>query len=143
MNPLNNHSSDDGSPLPTKQPRMEEAATGVCAGRDVIVYHQNQSPFLCLPDETKSIIIRYLGFREITRLAKVCRYLRDFVKNDKAMERAWYRRFPSPHQYQLKTIVTAKDKQQLSDWLRSFANADTAGHIFSLYYQHSWLPDGG
>ncbi|WP_448215007.1 F-box protein [Endozoicomonas sp. 2B-B] len=92
MSPVNSNSGID-SPTPV-QPQLEEASTVVSAGREVSVYHQNQSPFLCLPHETKSMIIRYLGFREITRLAKVCRHLRDLVENDKALERAWFRRFP-------------------------------------------------
>ncbi|WP_422473015.1 F-box/WD repeat-containing protein [Endozoicomonas sp. ALB032] len=123
MGPVNRNSGID-SPTPG-QPQLEEASTVVSAGREVSVYMQNQSPFLCLPYDTKSMIIRYLGFREITRLAKVCRHLRDLVENDKALERAWFRRFPSPHQYQLKAMITRKDEQQLRDWLAPFADKDT------------------
>ncbi|WOG28272.1 F-box/WD40 repeat-containing protein [Endozoicomonas sp. 8E] len=123
MSPVNSNSGID-SPTPG-QPQLEEASTAVSAGREVSVYIQNQSPFLCLPYETKSMIIRYLGFREITRLVKVCRHLRDLVEHDKALERAWYRRFPSPHQYQLKAMITKKDEQQLRDWLAPFADEDT------------------
>ncbi|WP_448215014.1 F-box/WD repeat-containing protein [Endozoicomonas sp. 2B-B] len=126
MNPLNNNSSDDGTVSPTpKRPRLEAVPTGVTAGRDVTLYNQNQSPFLCLPDEPKSVIIRYLGLREIARLARVCKYLGDFVENSKALERAWYRRFPSQHRDQLKTIFKAKTNQELRDWLRPFANNET------------------
>ncbi|WOG28273.1 F-box/WD40 repeat-containing protein [Endozoicomonas sp. 8E] len=125
MDPVNSNSGID-LPSPTPgQPQLEEASTVVSAGREVSVYIQNQSPFLCLPYEIKSMIIRYLGFREITRLAKVCRHLRDLVENDKAVARAWYRRFPSPHQYQLKAMIAKKDEQQLRDWLAPFANKDT------------------
>ncbi|WP_448215010.1 F-box/WD repeat-containing protein [Endozoicomonas sp. 2B-B] len=123
MSPVNSNSGID-SPTPV-QPQLEEASTVVSAGREVSVYIQNQSPLLCLPYETKSMIIRYLGFREITRLAKVCRHLRDLVENDKALERAWFRRFPSRHQYQLKAMITKKDEQQLRDWLAPFADEDT------------------
>ncbi|WP_422473013.1 F-box/WD repeat-containing protein [Endozoicomonas sp. ALB032] len=123
MSPVNSNSGID-SPTPV-QPQLEEASTVVSAGREVSVYIQNQSPLLCLPYETKSMIIRYLGFREITRLAKVCRHLRDLVENDKALERAWFRRFPSQHQYQLKAMITRKDEQQLRDWLAPFADEDT------------------
>ncbi|WP_422139314.1 F-box/WD repeat-containing protein [Endozoicomonas sp. ALC020] len=123
MSPVNSNSGID-SPTPV-QPQLEEASTVVSAGREVSVYHQNQSPLLCLPYETKSMIIRYLGFREITRLAKVCRHLRDLVENDKALERAWFRRFPLRHQYQLKAMITRKDEQQLRDWLAPFADEET------------------
>ncbi|WP_422135969.1 MULTISPECIES: F-box/WD repeat-containing protein [unclassified Endozoicomonas] len=125
MTPLNNNSSNDGSLSPTpKQPRLEQVPTGMVAGRDVTAYNQNQSSFFCLPDEIKTKIIHYLGFREITRLAEVCKHLRDLVENHKALERAWYRQLPSPLQYQLKTIATTKDEQQLRDWLKPFANKD-------------------
>ncbi|WP_422452100.1 F-box/WD repeat-containing protein [Endozoicomonas sp. ALC066] len=123
MTPLNNNSGNDGST--PEQPRLEQAPTGMVAGRDVTAYNQNQSAFFCLPDESKTMIIRYLGFRDITRLVKVCKYFRDLVENHKALERAWYQRFPSPHLYQLKTIATTKDEQQLRDWLKPFANKDT------------------
>ncbi|WP_422413121.1 F-box protein, partial [Endozoicomonas sp. ALB122] len=87
MTPLNNNSSNDGSLSPTpKQPGLEQAPTGTLAGSDVTAYNQNQSSFFSLPDESKTMIIRYLGFREITRLAKVCRYLRDLVENHNALE---------------------------------------------------------
>ncbi|WP_448215002.1 F-box/WD repeat-containing protein [Endozoicomonas sp. 2B-B] len=123
MSPVNSNSGIDS---PTHgQPQLEEASTAFSAGREVSIYNQNQSPFLCLPHETKSMIICYLGFREITRLAKVCRHLRDLVENDKALERAWFRRFPSQHQYQLKAMITKKDEQQLRDWLAPFADEDT------------------
>ncbi|WOG28266.1 F-box/WD40 repeat-containing protein [Endozoicomonas sp. 8E] len=126
MNPLDNNSRNEGTVSPTpKRPRLEAVPTGVTAGRDVTAYNQNQSSFLCLPDEPKSVIIRYLGLREIARLARVCKYLGDFVENSKALERAWYRRFPSQHRHQLKTIFKAKTNQELRDWLRPFANNDT------------------
>ncbi|WOG28289.1 F-box protein [Endozoicomonas sp. 8E] len=81
MNPLNNNYNNEGSlPPPPRGAQLEEGATGVCASMDVNVY--NQSPFLRLPYETKSLIIRYLGFREITRLAKVCRYFHDLVRQN-------------------------------------------------------------
>ncbi|WP_422139338.1 F-box-like domain-containing protein [Endozoicomonas sp. ALC020] len=125
MTPLNNNTSNDGSLSPTpKQPRLEQVPTGIVAGRDVTAYNQNQSSFFCLPDESKTTIIRYLGFREITRLVRVCKYFRDLVENHNALERAWCRRFPSPLQYQLKTIATTKDEQQLRDWLKPFTIMD-------------------
>ncbi|WP_422139307.1 F-box/WD repeat-containing protein [Endozoicomonas sp. ALC020] len=123
MSPVNRNSGID-SPTPG-QPQLEGSPKAVSAGREVSVCIQNQSPLLCLPYETKSMIIRYLGFREITRLARVCRHLRDLVENDKALERAWYRRFPPRHQYQLKATITEKDEQQLRDWLAPFADKDT------------------
>ncbi|WP_422135940.1 F-box/WD repeat-containing protein [Endozoicomonas sp. ALD040] len=123
MSPVNSNSGIDS---PTHgQPQLEEASTVFSAGREVSVYMQNQSPLLCLPYETKSMIIRYLGFREITRLARVCRHLYDLVEYDKALERAWFRRFPSQHRYQLMAMITRKDEQQLRDWLAPFADKDT------------------
>ncbi|WP_257292364.1 F-box protein, partial [Endozoicomonas sp. ONNA1] len=83
MGPMNNNSSIDNLLPPTPEPlQMEEALTGVIAGREVSVYNNNQCLLLDLPVELESVLIRYLGFREITRLAKVCRYLRDFIKED-------------------------------------------------------------
>ncbi|WOG28225.1 F-box/WD40 repeat-containing protein [Endozoicomonas sp. 8E] len=122
MKTMNSNSYIDVShpPIP-KQHRLEEGPTGVSAGRDVTACDQNKSLFFYLPNETKSMIIRYLGFREITHLKKVCRYFRDLIEKDKLLERAWYRQFSSPHQYQLETIVKAKDEQQLRDWLSPFA----------------------
>ncbi|WP_422409859.1 MULTISPECIES: F-box/WD repeat-containing protein [unclassified Endozoicomonas] len=123
MGPVNSNSVIDS---PTHgQVQLEETPKAVSAGREVSVYIQNQSPFLCLPFETKSMIIRYLGFREINRLAKVCRHLCGLVEYDKALQRAWFRRFPSQHQYQLKAMIAKKDEQQLRDWLAPFADEDT------------------
>ncbi|WP_257252298.1 F-box protein, partial [Endozoicomonas sp. SESOKO3] len=97
---MKSNCGSDGLLLPTPEPpQMEEASTGVIAGRYVSVYNNNQCLLLDLPVEVESVLIRYLGFREITRLAKVCRYLRDFIKEDKALEKAWIRRFPSPQKY--------------------------------------------
>ncbi|WP_257255248.1 WD40 repeat domain-containing protein, partial [Endozoicomonas sp. SESOKO3] len=110
------------------QPQLEQAPTGVSAGRDVTLHNNNESLFLCLTDVPKLRIIRYLGFREIICLAKVCKYLRDFVKAEKALERAWSRRFPpfpSPHQYQLKNTIKTKNEHQLRAWLKPFADAGT------------------
>ncbi|WP_257274488.1 hypothetical protein, partial [Endozoicomonas sp. SESOKO4] len=71
MGPLKNNSSIDSLPLPTpEQPRLEEAPTGVSAGRDVTVYNNNQCLLLDLPVELESVLIRYLGFREVVCLAK-------------------------------------------------------------------------
>ncbi|WP_257291753.1 F-box protein, partial [Endozoicomonas sp. ONNA1] len=108
-----------------EQPRLERAQTAVSLGRDVRVQDNIEPTFFHLPEEVHAKIICYLEFRDITRIAKVCVYLRDLVKNNKALEIAWFRRFPSPRQYQLKTIVMTKDSQQLRDWLKPFANRDT------------------
>ncbi|WOG28285.1 F-box/WD repeat-containing protein [Endozoicomonas sp. 8E] len=128
MNPINSHSGiqEPLSPAP-KRNRLEEAATVVYTGRDVTPYYHNNSPFLDLPELIQLKIIRCLGLREITRLAKVCRYFRNLVKQDKALERAWYRRFPSPQQYQLRSTIETKDQQQLRDWLEPFADKGTIG----------------
>ncbi|WP_422135963.1 F-box/WD repeat-containing protein [Endozoicomonas sp. ALD040] len=132
MTPLNNHSSNDGSlSLIPEQPPLEGTSTAVSAGRDVSVYHQKQSLFFCLPDEQKSMIVRYLAFREVTRLAKTCKYLYDLVNEEKALEKAWYRRFPSAYQNPLDTLVRTKDEQQLRDWLKAFADKDTIGSLLT------------
>ncbi|WOG28294.1 F-box/WD repeat-containing protein [Endozoicomonas sp. 8E] len=112
------------SPAP-EQSQSEEAPTGVSAGRDVTLYHNNNSPFLHLPELTQLKIIRCLGFRDITRLAEVCRYFHDLVQENNALGRAWNRRFPSPYLYQLKTTIKTKDGQQLRDWFKPMANTGT------------------
>ncbi|WP_422138424.1 F-box/WD repeat-containing protein [Endozoicomonas sp. ALC020] len=108
-----------------EQTQLEEAATGVSESREVTLYHNNNSPFFELPELIHSKIIRCLGLREVTRLAEVCRYFRHLVKQNKALERAWNRRFPSSHQYQLKTTIKTKNEHQLRDWLKPFANKET------------------
>ncbi|WP_252178097.1 F-box protein [Endozoicomonas sp. 4G] len=111
---------------PPKQPRTEEAPRGVSAGRKVAVFDKNESLFLSLPDVPTFKIIRHLSFREIIGLAKVCSHFHQFIKTNKTVEKIWYRRFPAPHQYQLKTIATAKnDEQKLRNWLQPFANENT------------------
>ncbi|WP_257291372.1 F-box/WD repeat-containing protein [Endozoicomonas sp. ONNA1] len=111
-------------PTPVQQP-LEEALSGVSAGRDVTPYYNNNAPFLYLPELTQLEIVRYLGLREVTRLAKVCRYFRDLVKDNNALGRAWNRRFPSPYLDQLKATLKTKDEQQLRNWLEPFANKGT------------------
>ncbi|WP_448217598.1 F-box protein [Endozoicomonas sp. 2B-B] len=91
-----------------EQTQREEAATGVSESREVTLDHNNNSPFFELPELIHSKIIRCLGLRDVIRLAKVCRYFRHRVKKNKALERAWNRRFPSSHQYQLKTTIKTK-----------------------------------
>ncbi|WP_257254557.1 F-box protein, partial [Endozoicomonas sp. SESOKO3] len=115
------------APLPPapKIPRLLEAPTVVSLGREVSVQEKVEPTFFHLAEETHVKIIRYLDFRSIHCLTKVCTYLRYLVKKNRALERAWYRRFPSTHQYQLKTIFTSKDDQQLRDWLSPFANSGT------------------
>ncbi|WOG28256.1 hypothetical protein [Endozoicomonas sp. 8E] len=54
-----------------------------------------------------------------------CKYFRDLVENNKTLERAWIRQFPSPLQSQLKTIVRTKDEQQLRNWLQTFMDMST------------------
>ncbi|WP_422413261.1 MULTISPECIES: F-box protein [unclassified Endozoicomonas] len=127
MNPINSHSGIQEPHPPTpKRNRLKEAATVVCKGRDVTPYYDNNSPLLDLPELTQLKIIRCLGLREITRLAKVCRYFRNLVKHHNALGRAWNRQFPSPHPlYQLKAAIKTKDEQQLRDWLAPFANKGT------------------
>ncbi|WP_257255140.1 F-box/WD-40 repeat-containing protein, partial [Endozoicomonas sp. SESOKO3] len=122
---MNNNSSIGNLLSPTPEPpQVEEAPTGVIAGRDVTVHDKNGPLLPGLPELIHLKIIRCLSFREITQFAKVCRYFHDLVKNDKALERAWSRRFPSPQQYQLKTLFKTKDDHQLRAWLKPFANED-------------------
>ncbi|WP_257288003.1 MULTISPECIES: F-box/WD40 repeat-containing protein, partial [unclassified Endozoicomonas] len=129
MNPIkSNFSIHEPLSRTFEQTQLDEAATGVSESRDVTLYHNNNSPFLELPELIHSKIIRCLGLREVTRLAKVCKYFRDLVKQNIALERAWNRRFPSfpsPHQYQLKTTINTKDEHQLRAWLKPFANKET------------------
>ncbi|WP_257292885.1 F-box protein [Endozoicomonas sp. ONNA1] len=115
------------APLPPapKIPRLLEAPTVVSLGREVSVQEKVEPTFFHLAEETHVKIIRYLDFRSIHCLTKVCTYLRYLVKKNRALERAWYQRFPSPSRYQLKTTIMTKDNQQLRGWLKPFANGNT------------------
>ncbi|WP_257288797.1 F-box protein, partial [Endozoicomonas sp. SESOKO2] len=125
MHFTNSHSSIDASLSSTlKQTRPEETPRGVSVSREVTVQNSIEPAFFHLPVEIHSKIIRCLDFRGVTRLAKVCKYLHTLVKQDRAVESAWFRRFPEPHQYQLKTLLTAKDDQQLCDWLKPIVNKE-------------------
>uniref|UniRef100_UPI002147470E F-box/WD repeat-containing protein n=1 Tax=Endozoicomonas sp. SESOKO4 TaxID=2828745 RepID=UPI002147470E len=126
MDPANSNFSIDASLSSTpKRPRLEGPSTAVSLGRGVRVQDNIEPAFFHLPEEIHFKIIRYLEFRDITRVTEVCTYLRDLVKDNKALERAWFRRFPSPCQYQLKTIAMTKNRQQLRGWLKPFASRDT------------------
>uniref|UniRef100_UPI0021497463 hypothetical protein n=1 Tax=Endozoicomonas sp. SESOKO2 TaxID=2828743 RepID=UPI0021497463 len=73
MESVKSNSSSDGLLSSTpEQLQMEEAPTGVIAGREVSVYN-NPCLLLDFPVELESTLIRYLGFREVVCLAKVCR----------------------------------------------------------------------
>ncbi|WOG28268.1 F-box/WD repeat-containing protein [Endozoicomonas sp. 8E] len=140
MNPLKNHSNNDVPLLPAPgQPALEEAPTSVSAGREVTVYEKCECSFSNLPYVAQSLIIRYLGFREITRLKRVCKYFCNLVENDKTLERAWIRKFTSPYHYQPKTIVRTKDKQQLRHWLGAFTDMDTIRSLME-HQKHLYFP---
>ncbi|WP_257276244.1 F-box protein, partial [Endozoicomonas sp. SESOKO4] len=78
MQTTNSNSRIDGPLTGTrKKPRLEEAPTGVSVGMDVTIQNKIKPTFLHLPEEIHAKIIRNLDFREVTRLARVCKYLRD------------------------------------------------------------------
>ncbi|WP_257274486.1 hypothetical protein, partial [Endozoicomonas sp. SESOKO4] len=71
MNVMDNHTSVDGLlPSTPESLQIEQAPTGINAGREVSVYNNNQCLLLDLPVELESVLIRYLGFREVVCLAK-------------------------------------------------------------------------
>ncbi|WP_422413048.1 MULTISPECIES: F-box/WD repeat-containing protein [unclassified Endozoicomonas] len=93
------------------------------AGRSVTVSDKEiKYSFQDLTSDTLSLIFRHLKLRDIRSLQKVCTRLRDLIKEDKALAKAWFRQFSSSHQNQLRMPLTIKDKNQLRAWFESFSD---------------------
>ncbi|WP_422132520.1 F-box/WD repeat-containing protein [Endozoicomonas sp. ALD040] len=121
MNFIKSLSCFCGSLSSTANPSRSERASGTAKDRKIIVRNKKKpSPLLSLPEEMQSEIFTYLKAHDIAKLAQVNSYINDTLKNDTAIARAWFRRFPSSHQALLKTIVTEKNKNQLEGWLTRF-----------------------
>uniref|UniRef100_UPI00214955E7 WD40 repeat domain-containing protein n=1 Tax=unclassified Endozoicomonas TaxID=2644528 RepID=UPI00214955E7 len=121
MNLIRNLSCFGGSLPSTPDQARSERTSGTAMGRNVIVRDKKElSLLLDLPLEIQSKIYSYLQAHDITRLTRVNSYMNSTIKNDTSIARAWYRQFPSSQQALMETIVTAKDKDQLEDWLRRF-----------------------
>ncbi|WOG26052.1 F-box protein [Endozoicomonas sp. 8E] len=110
-----------GSLLPsTKLTRFAREPSGFGAGRSIVAADKElkeTASLLDLPEELTIKIIRLLAFRDIVRLRKVSTYFNRVIKNDHALEKAWYQRFTAQDQDQLKTILSVEDKKQLCLWL--------------------------
>ncbi|WP_422441810.1 MULTISPECIES: F-box/WD repeat-containing protein [unclassified Endozoicomonas] len=97
--------------------------TGNHAGRSITVTDkEKKSSFQDLTSDTLSLIFRHLKLRDIRSLQKVCTRLRDVIKEDNTLAKAWFRQFSSAHQNQLKMAINRKDKNQLRAWFELFSN---------------------
>ncbi|WP_257291075.1 F-box protein, partial [Endozoicomonas sp. ONNA1] len=121
----NNSCIAQSNTLPIRQAHPETASSCVSAGRSVAVPDKVKASLRNLSFLSFSRIFRYLGLRDIRSLEQVCTFLNRAVKEDNALAKAWYRRFSSPHQTQLKMSITAKNEDQLRDWLNSFTKDET------------------
>ncbi|WP_257281725.1 WD40 repeat domain-containing protein [Endozoicomonas sp. ISHI1] len=103
------------------QPQSEQTtATGM--GREITASYQCESLLKELPKEVKYKVIDYLDLPTVTLLKRTCSELSDVIEEGDVLAKAWYHRFPSVHQAQLKTVISKKDNNQLSDWLGRFTN---------------------
>ncbi|WP_448217100.1 F-box/WD repeat-containing protein [Endozoicomonas sp. 2B-B] len=121
----NNASIAESEPPPTRQTHLGSTLFCISAGRSVAKAYEEEkdSPsFQYFSVLSSPMIFRYLKLRDIVSLERVCSRLRDGIKQDNALAKAWYRRFPSLHQYQLRTAINTKNKEQLRGWLESFTN---------------------
>ncbi|WOG30263.1 F-box protein [Endozoicomonas sp. 8E] len=101
------------------------ALTGNNAGRTITLADTKAKQKLSLQDlasDTLSMIFCHLKLRDIRSLQKVCTRLRDLVKQDNALAKAWYRQFTPAHQHQLRMTISTKNKDQLHAWFKSFTN---------------------
>ncbi|WP_422133827.1 F-box/WD repeat-containing protein [Endozoicomonas sp. ALD040] len=83
---------------------------------------EQKSSFQDLTSDTLSLIFRHLKVRDIRSLQQVCTRLRDVIKEDNALAKAWYRQLSPAHLNQLRVTLTRKDKNQLRAWFESFTN---------------------
>ncbi|WP_257274143.1 F-box/WD40 repeat-containing protein [Endozoicomonas sp. SESOKO4] len=110
---------------PIRQVQLERTSSCISAGRSVAVTDQEEKDrpsFQYFTVLSSSMIFSRLRLRDIVSLERVCTRLRNGIHQDNALAKAWYRRFPSPHQYQLRTAINTKNADQLRDWLKSFTN---------------------
>ncbi|WP_422136185.1 F-box/WD repeat-containing protein [Endozoicomonas sp. ALD040] len=123
MNRVNNNGTV-GSPAPLRphQSISERAPEGVSEGRNITVSDESKPSLLNLSVDTHLKIIGCLRLRDIVRLKQVSTYFREVIQEDNALAKAWYRRFPSSHQFLLNTIVTSKNDDQLRCWMERFIN---------------------
>ncbi|WP_257291904.1 hypothetical protein, partial [Endozoicomonas sp. ONNA1] len=121
----NNASIAKPNSPPTRQAQMEPASPCVSVGRSVAIVdveEKDRPSFQYFAVLSSSMICSRLQLRDIVSLERVCTRLRDGIKQNNALAKAWYRRFPSPQQYQLRTSINTKNHDQLIDWLKSFTN---------------------
>ncbi|WP_422413756.1 F-box protein, partial [Endozoicomonas sp. ALB122] len=127
MNGIDNNPRIEVSHSPPKRAQLQ-TPEGNHADRRVRVPDQKRKdkPSLqFLSPLSLSMIFSYLELRDIRSIERTCTFLHEAVKEDKALAKAWYRQFPSPQQYQLRTAIKTKDATQLRDWLKSFTNNQT------------------
>ncbi|WP_257253818.1 MULTISPECIES: F-box protein, partial [unclassified Endozoicomonas] len=123
MDRINPNSGSTHSTTPD-QSISKQASTGigVSAGRKITVSDKGELSLLNLPSLTQLKIIGCLRLKDIARLKQVCTYFREVIEGEDLLAKAWYRRFSSPHQSLLKTVITAKSDEQLSRWVGQFTN---------------------
>ncbi|WP_257279555.1 WD40 repeat domain-containing protein [Endozoicomonas sp. ISHI1] len=115
----------ESDPPSSKQAKLKSASSCHSAGRSVALAEKEEKDkpsFQYLAVLSSSMIYSCLQLRDIASLERVCTRLRDGIKHDNALAKAWYRRFPSPLQYQLRTAINTKNVDQLREWFESFTN---------------------
>ncbi|WP_422452269.1 F-box/WD repeat-containing protein [Endozoicomonas sp. ALC066] len=121
MHEINNNSVIE----PPSVQALSLTPTGNHEGRSITEADEQEKQKLSLQDldsDTLSMIFCHLKLRDIRSLQKVCTRLRDTIKENNALEKAWYRQFSSAQQNQLRMTISAKDKNQRREWLESFSN---------------------
>ncbi|WP_448216761.1 F-box/WD repeat-containing protein [Endozoicomonas sp. 2B-B] len=123
MNGIDTNFSSEGHTSPPPGQVESATTTDTIAGRCVTVAIREKKDKPSLLDlSSLPMIFRCLELRDICRLKQVCTLLRDAIKEDNAEAKAWYRRFPSSHQNQMRMAINTKNKDQLRDWFESFTN---------------------
>ncbi|WP_422414252.1 WD40 repeat domain-containing protein, partial [Endozoicomonas sp. ALB122] len=121
MDCINKNSCDVTLPSSASGQPPSDTSSGTIMGKNVIVRDKSEfSLLLDLPPGIQSRIFTYLRAHDITQLTRANSQTNNGLKNDAAMAKAWYRHFASSHQTLLKTIVAAKDKDELQKWLKRF-----------------------
>ncbi|WP_257291664.1 WD40 repeat domain-containing protein, partial [Endozoicomonas sp. ONNA1] len=110
------------SPPASPMCSRSDSPTGIGMGREITASYQCESLLEQLPLEIKYKVIDSLNLPAVALLKRTCSKFYNAIKEGDALAKAWYQRFPSALQAQLKRVISTKDNNQLSDWLGQFTN---------------------
>ncbi|WP_373690958.1 F-box protein [Endozoicomonas sp. SESOKO4] len=102
MHAINNNPRTEPPLTRARARALSLTPTGNNAGRSITTTDKKKYSLQDLPSDTLSMIFCKLKLRDIRSLQKVCTRLRDVVKQNNALAKAWYRQFSLPHQDQLR-----------------------------------------